>query len=70
MIYISKKRNLMKFLKYKYKNNFFLIEADTEEEIKSIVSAKNIKKTDVEIVSTNIEKMRKLESKVVINYFI
>lgn len=70
MINISKKRNLMKFLKYKYKNNFFLIEADTEEEIKSIVSAKNIKKTDVEIVSTNIEKMRKLESKVVINYFI
>ncbi len=69
MINIRKKRNYMKFLKYKYKNNIYLIEADTEDEIKKIVSLKKISKNEVKILSTNIEKMKKLESKIVINYF-
>ncbi len=69
MINIRKKRNPMKFLKYKYKNNIYLIEADTEEEIKNIVSSKKIQKNEVKILSTNIEKMKKLESKIAINYF-
>lgn len=69
MINIRKKRNFMKFLKYKYKNNIYLIEADTEEEIKNIVSSKKIQKNEVKILSTNIEKMKKLESKIAINYF-
>lgn len=70
MINIRKKRNFMKFLKYKHKKIIYLIEADTEEDIKSIVSAKNINKEEVEILATNIEKLKNLESKIVINYFI
>lgn len=70
MINIRKKRNFMKFLKYKYNKRIYLIEADTEEDIKSIVSAKNINKEEVEILATNIEKLKSLESKIVINYFI
>ncbi len=69
MINIRKKRNFMKFLKYTYNKNIYLIEADTIEEIINIVSAKKINKSEVQILATNIEKMKNLDSKIVINYF-